>query len=40
MHIAVKGGFLALSELQLEGRKKLTITEFLKGIPKSQPSIL
>lgn len=36
LHIAVKGGFLSLTELQLEGRNKLTIQEFLKGMPKNQ----
>jgi methionyl-tRNA formyltransferase len=33
--IAVSGGFLSILELQLEGRNKLPITEFLKGIPKT-----
>ena len=36
MHIAVKGGFLSLAELQLEGRNKLSIREFLKGIQNNQ----
>jgi methionyl-tRNA formyltransferase len=40
LHVAVKDGFLSLTELQLEGRKKLLITEFLKGMPKNQLPII
>lgn len=40
LHIAVTGGFLSLTELQLEGRNKLPINEFLKGIAKHQPPII
>ena len=39
LHVAVKNGFLSLTELQLEGRNKLIITEFLKGMPKNHPII-
>jgi methionyl-tRNA formyltransferase len=40
LHVAVKDGFLSLTELQLEGRNKLIITEFLKGMPKNQLPII
>jgi methionyl-tRNA formyltransferase len=39
-HVAVKGGFLSVTELQLEGRNKLNIPEFLIGMPKNQLPIL
>jgi len=40
LHIAVTGGFLSIAELQLEGRNKMPIIEFLKGIPKYQLPII
>lgn len=40
LHIAVKGGFLSIIELQLEGRNKMNITEFLRGIPTHQLPII
>jgi methionyl-tRNA formyltransferase len=40
MHIAVKGGFLSVSELQIEGRSRLGIREFLRGIPMGQHLII
>jgi methionyl-tRNA formyltransferase len=31
LKIACKGGYLHLSELQLEGRKKMNVEDFLRG---------
>lgn len=33
LHISCKDGWIAVSQLQLAGKKRLTITEFLKGFP-------
>ena len=31
LHVAVNGGYLALLEIQVAGRQKMTVTQFLNG---------
>ena len=36
LKIAVKGGFIQLKELQLAGKKRMGIQEFLRGFPVTE----
>jgi methionyl-tRNA formyltransferase len=40
LHVAVKGGYVSITELQIEGKNRLNITEFLKGMQKNQLPVI